>query len=114
MPYRVRGKAKRRKTFLREWREHHNLSLDRAASRFVEFGVASLSGAQLSRVEKGQSPYTQDFLEVAALVYNTDIASLLMRNPAHPESIWSIWDQANAVEREQIEDVARALIKRRA
>lgn len=72
-----------------------------------------MSPAQLSRIETGKSPYTQDFLELAADAYQTDVASLLMRNPAEPSGMWSIWDGAKPGERQQIEDVARALVRRR-
>lgn len=70
-----------------------------------------MSAAQLSRVERGESPYTQDFLEMAADAYMTDVPSLLMRNPGDPDSIWSLWDNAAPGERQQIVAVARALSK---
>lgn len=107
MPRRIRARIKppRRRTYLREWREQHGLSLEKAASRF------EMSAAQLSRVERGESPYTQDFLEMAADAYMTDVPSLLMRNPSDPESIWSLWDTAAPGQRLQIVAVAKALTK---
>jgi transcriptional regulator with XRE-family HTH domain len=86
MSQRIRGKAKRRLTKLRAWREHRKLSLDKAADRFVKMGADSLSGAQLSRIETGKSPYTQDFLELAEKVYETDIVSLLYRDPKRADA----------------------------
>lgn len=105
MPRRIRGTSKRIKTFLREWRESNNLTLERAAERF------DMSAAQLSRVETGKSPYTQDFLELAAHAYRTDVASLLMRDPSDPDGIWSIWDQAKQGQRRQIVEIAKTLTK---
>lgn len=78
MPRRIRGATiRRRRTFLREWREHiyPNLSQDEIAGRF------DMSAAQLSRIERGLSPYTQDFLELAAHAYGTDPGILLSRRP---------------------------------
>jgi transcriptional regulator with XRE-family HTH domain len=105
MPRRIRGKGERKRTFLREWREVRNLTLERAAERL------DMSAAQLSRIETGKAPYTQDLLEVAAVAYRTDVASLLMRDPSDPDAMWSIWDQAKPGQRKQIVEVAKALIK---
>lgn len=95
------------KTYLREWREHRlpNLTQEEVASRF------DMSGAQLSRIENGVSPYTQDFLELAAHAYQTDVASLLMRDPSDPEGIWSIWDTALPGQRRAIVEHARIIKK---
>jgi hypothetical protein len=67
---------------------------------------------QLSRIETGKSPCTQDFLELAAEAYMTDVPSLLMRDPRDPEAIWSIWDHAEPNERQMIVDVAKTVTKR--
>ena len=48
-----------------------------------------MSPAQLSRIENAKSPYTQDILELAAIVYKTDVASLLFRDPKQPpDPLW--------------------------
>lgn len=70
-----------------------------------------MSTAQLSRIESGVQPYTQDVLESAAEALRTDPASLIMRDPEADEPIWSIWDQAQPGERRQIVEVAKALTK---
>jgi hypothetical protein len=59
------------------------MNLDQAAERIVQAGYKHLTGAQLSRIEKGISPYNQDLLECAEKVYKTDIVSLLYRDPSH-------------------------------
>src|ERR1700741_2248847 len=111
MPNRIRGPQARRKTFLRQWRKKHGLSLDRAAARIAALGSEHMPGAQLSRIEKGESPYTQDLLELAADAYGTDVASLLMRDPTDPEAMWSIWDRAKPGERKMIVDIAKTVLK---
>lgn len=70
-----------------------------------------MSAAQLSRIETGKSPYTQDFLELAAHAYQTDVPSLLMRDPTDPDAMWSIWDRAKPGERRMIVDIAKTIIK---
>lgn len=106
MPRRIRGNAPRRKTFLRQWRVKRQLTLERAAERF------QMSAAQLSRIETGESPYTQDFLELAAYAYRVDVPSLLMRDPSDPDGIWSIWEQASPSERRMVVELARTALRR--
>ncbi len=65
----------------------------------------------LSKIERGILPYNQDLLERLADALMTDPASLLMRDPTNADAIWSLWDRASKVERQQIESVANALIE---
>jgi transcriptional regulator with XRE-family HTH domain len=65
----------------------------------------------MSRIENGETPYTQDVLEALAEALSTDPASLLMRDPTNPEAMWSIWDQAKTAQRQMIEEVARTILK---
>lgn len=95
----------RRRTFIKEWRNHRGLSQEQLADR-LETSVASIS-----RIENGTQPYTQDVLEALADALMTDPASLLMRNPEDPEAMWSIWDQAKKGERQLIEELARSVVK---
>lgn len=82
MPKRIRGPQPRRKTFLKHWREHNDLTLEAVAPEF------DVSPSQLSRIENAKSPYTQDMLELAAVIYKTDILSLLFRDPKHSDPVW--------------------------
>jgi transcriptional regulator with XRE-family HTH domain len=107
MPRRIRSTARpRKKTFIREWREFRGLTQDVLADRL------HMSKAQLSRIETGKQPYTQDFLEVCAESLKTEPASLLMRNPKEEDALWSIWDQAKPGERRQITELAKAITKK--
>src|SRR3990167_277215 len=96
----------RRRTFIRHWREHRGLTQDQLSERL------DMSKAQLSRIENGVQPYSQDFLEACAEALATDPASLLMRDPSDAEGIWSVWDQAKVAERRQIVEVARVITKK--
>jgi transcriptional regulator with XRE-family HTH domain len=92
-------------TFIRQWREHRGLTLEQLASRI------GTTHASLSRVERGLQPYNQPLLEAVAEALRTDAASLIMRNPADPEGIWSVWDNAKPAERRQIVEIAKTLLK---
>ncbi len=107
MPKRIAFQKKRvrRRTFFKEWRIHRGLSQEQLADRLVT------SVASISRIENGTQPYTQDVLEALAEALMTDPASLIMRNPAEPEAMWSIWDQAKKGERQLIEELARSVVK---
>lgn len=111
MPRRIRKigprglKTPRRLTYVRQWREHRQLTLEQLGSRL------DMSAAQLSRIETGKSPYTQDFLESAAEALRTDIASLLMRDPTDADAIWSIWEAARPGQRRAIVEHAKIIVK---
>lgn len=96
-----------RPTFIRQWRQHRGYSLDKLAD------MVPMDKSNLSKVERGFLPYNQEMLERLADALMTDPASLLMRDPTRPNAIWSIWDQASAGERQQIEAIAQALISAR-
>lgn len=97
----------RPKHYLRQWREHAGLKLtdvrEAAAEIFadrivaegeeVDLGKIGLGHSTLSRIENFKVPYNERLLEVLAEVYRTDVPSLIIRNPADPEGIWSIYDQ---------------------
>ena len=100
-----------RKTYIREWRQMRGLSLETLAERVGE-RIGSMTHASLSRIERGLQPYSQPILEALAdELTGGDVAWLLMRNPADPEGIWSIWDQAKPGQKAQIVEVAKTLLK---
>lgn len=105
MSKRIGFNPQRRRHFIREWRKHRGLTLERLAERL------ETSAASLSRIEKGEQPYTQDYLEALAEALSTDPASLIMRDPTQPEGIWSLWEHAKPGEKRQIEAVVRAILK---
>jgi transcriptional regulator with XRE-family HTH domain len=94
-----------RKTFIREWRKHRGLTLEQVAER------AGMTPGNLSHLERGKQAYTQPALEALAEALNTSPASLLMRDPTHPDQIWSIWDQAREGEKRQIAEIAKTIIR---
>lgn len=92
-----------RRTYIREWRKFRGLTLEKLADR------VGLTASGLSMLERGERGYSQETLEALAEALMTEPASLLMRNPADEEAIWSLWEKASPGERRQIVEVARAL-----
>ena len=111
--------------YLREWRKASGLTLEQAADRIERVAEAradadplvrpiGMTHATLSRIERGKLPYNQVLLELLAQVYRTDRASLIMRDPADPDGLWSIWEQLKPRERAQAVEVLKALHRTRA
>jgi transcriptional regulator with XRE-family HTH domain len=108
IPRRPLPRPKFRRTYIAQWREYRNLTQEQLADRL------EMTQSHLSMLENGKRGYTQETLEAVAEALQTDVASLLMRDPSAPDAIWSIWDQAKAAEREKIEEYAGFIVKSRA
>lgn len=111
MPRKARPHPKpaRRPTFIRAWRKHRDLTLAQLADRLqIELEV-DISEGQLSRIERGETPYSQDILEALAQVLRCEPADLIMRDPTHPDAIWSLIDTLKPVERDRAIAVIKAL-----
>lgn len=98
-------RARFRPTFIKQWREHRNLNQEQLAERL------EMTQSHLSMLENGKRGYTQETLEAVAHALQTDVASLLMRNPEDGDAIWSIWEHAKPGERRLIVDLAKTVTK---
>jgi transcriptional regulator with XRE-family HTH domain len=98
-------KGKFQPTHIREWRKHRGLTLEKVADRL------DMTPGHISMLERGQRGYTQETLEAVAAALQTDVASLLMRDPTDPEAIWTVWDQAKPAQRRQLLIIAQALVR---
>jgi transcriptional regulator with XRE-family HTH domain len=105
MPVRVGSTSQRRRHFIQQWRKYRGLSQAELAEK-----IAS-SEANLSRLETGKQDYTQGMLEAIAAALETDVASLLTRDPKDGEPIWDIMDRATAAQRRQIVEIAKTITK---
>lgn len=106
-----------RRTFIRQWREHRKLTLETLAERIGDrlraLGLAEdYTHATLSRLERGLVRYEQPILEAIADALNTDVASLLMRDPTDSEALWTVWEHAAPGEREKIVEVAKTITRK--
>lgn len=111
MPRKARPHPKpaRRPTYIRAWRKHRDLTLAQLADRLqVELEV-DISEGQLSRIERGETPYSQDILEALAQALRCEPADLIMRDPTQPDAIWSLIDTLKPGERAQAIAVIQAL-----
>jgi transcriptional regulator with XRE-family HTH domain len=97
------ARDKKTRWYLKEWRKHRGYTQDRLAE------MTGLSKPFISQLERGDRGFTQDTLELLATVLRCDVADLLIRNPADPEGIWSVWDQLRPVERSQVVEIAKTI-----
>ena len=98
-------KPRFRRTFIAQWRDYRSLTQAQLADRL------DMTQSHLSMLENGKRGYTQETLEAVAEALQTDVASLLMRDPSDDDAIWSIWDQAKPGERRMIVDIAKTVTK---
>lgn len=67
---------------IRAWRKYRKMTLEQLAHK------VSLTPSHLSMLERGERGYTQDTLEAIAAELHTDVPSLFLLDPGHPEAIW--------------------------
>lgn len=87
MPPRAKNipKELRKPTFIKAWRRHRGLTLEELASALLQRVGYEISDGQLSRIERGVSPYTQDVLEAIGAVLQTPSYQLLRSPPPSAE-----------------------------
>lgn len=108
MPPVAKQRRQLRKTFLREWRKYRRLSQERAAERL------DIERSHLSRIERGQIPYSQGLLEAAAEAYACEPWDLLNVDPNKEREVVDISDMlrtATPEERAEILGYARGRLK---
>lgn len=93
----------RQPTFLTQWRKFRQLSQEAAVERL------DIDRSTLSRIERGETPYDQDFLEKAALAYGCDPEDLLSIDPLKPDPPKLIFDALKQASREKQEEVWRVV-----
>lgn len=111
MPIRVRSaNLRRRATFLRQWREHRfpHHSIESIATK------VGMSAAQLSRVERGLSPYTQDLLAVLAKLYKVDPPETLALYAPTEHDFLQRYGAASSTDRAALAEIAAAYLTARA
>ena len=111
MPRKARPHPKpaRRPTFIRAWRKHRDLTLAQLSDRLATELEIDITEGQLSRIERGETPYGQDILEALAAVLRCEPADLIMRDPTQPDAIWNLVENLKPAERQQAVAILRAL-----
>lgn len=108
MPPVKKAKHDRAATFMKEWRKYRKLSQAIAADR------TDIDTSTFSRIERGELPYNQDFLEKLALAYGCDVADILTVNPLAPDPPRLIYDRLRQVpklKQEQALAILEAFLK---
>jgi transcriptional regulator with XRE-family HTH domain len=111
MPKKARAnpKAQRQKTQIKAWRKHRDLSLAKLAERLeVEEGY-EISEGQLSRIERGEQPYSQDLLEAIARILRCGPPDLINVDPTKGGGLWSIWEDLTEPQRVQAVQLLKVL-----
>lgn len=89
--------------FIRAWRKSRRLTLDEVSR------LTGMTHTNLSRIERGQVPYSQRTLERLAPALGTDPGSLITRHPDVAE-ITSIIDQLGSTQRDLLTKFADFLL----
>jgi transcriptional regulator with XRE-family HTH domain len=105
MATRIASGRQRKPTFIRQWRQHRGLTQQQLADRL------DTSPASISRLEKGDQPYSQETLEAIADALNCEPQDLIAAEPG-TEAMRSLWVQATPEDRETITELAQTIIKR--
>lgn len=69
--------------YFKEWRTHRKLSLAKVVARMESEpgGEPIISGMSLSRIERGQQPYSEEVVNALATVYECEPWMLFKVNP---------------------------------
>lgn len=89
--------------FIRAWRRHRGYTLEQLAGRI------GMSHQNLGKIERFKVPYSQELLEALADNLRCAPADLITRDPADPESLWSILDGLKPAERSQAVRLIKAM-----
>lgn len=79
MPQRVGNPLRRRRHFIKEWREFRGLTQEELAT------LMGTTKTTISRIEALKQGYTQDFLELCAEVLGVHPGTLLTRGPSEAD-----------------------------
>lgn len=95
--------------YLKAWREYRGYTQERLAERVEPRAEGEpLSGATISRYERGKQNYRQETLEALAVALDCTVVELLSRPPAERE-FWEIIDNTRTGERSRLTTIIKAL-----
>lgn len=105
-PIRPQPKPRRRRIFLKEWRQYRGYTQEQLAE-MVDWSVGNVS-----QLERGLQGYSQEGLEALAEALNCDPGHILTVDPTKHDGIWSIWETAKEAERDEITGFARYVLEK--
>lgn len=89
--------------FIREWRKLKGYSLEYVASN------VPMDKGNLSKVERGHLPYSQEMLERLADILGTEPGNLISRDPTKEGRVYAMVQRLSPDQMEQAERVLAAL-----
>ena len=96
--------------YIKEWRKHRGLSLRRLAERMEsEPGEELISSMSLSRIERGQQPYSEPILSALAHALDTTEWALLTVNPEKDGDVVDFMQYVRSLSKEERERAMRIL-----
>jgi len=102
----ARSEPKFKPARIREWRLDRNLTIEQLAARLE--GKGAMTPGNLSRLERGMIPYTQEKLEALAYALGVDVAELVNTRPVSAEQ--KRWlAMLDTLKKEQKEQVFRVV-----
>lgn len=93
----------KRPHFIRQWRKYRDLTQVQLAERI------GMDQGHLSKIERLERPYTQEFLEAAAEALRCEPGDLLMRDPTKHDAAWSLLEALSPPERKRAVALIEAL-----
>lgn len=108
MRHTVSMAKRRRRIFLKEWREYRNLTQEALADR------VGMSVSNVSQLERGLQGYSDEGLSALADALRCEPGQILNVNPMDDDAIWSLWERAEPAQRQVILDVAKNIVSRKA
>lgn len=94
-----------RRVFIREWRKYRGLTLVQLAER------VGVSQPTVSRIERGEQPYSQPILEAFADALGCEPSDLIGRLPGAPSELTLLVNKVPADKADAVATVLRAFIK---
>ena len=104
MPPVIKTERSRAPTFMRQWRKFKKMTLEQVAER-VEVDTSTVG-----RIERGEIPYNQDFLERVAFAYGCEVTDLLSVDPLRPDPPKLVYERLKAAPKE-LQDRAWAVVE---
>ncbi|HVY86219.1 MAG TPA: helix-turn-helix domain-containing protein [Caulobacterales bacterium] len=101
--YHRQMQTKRRRIYLREWREFRGKTQAQVAE------ALGVTKTHVSNIENGKRQYTQALLEAAAEYLQCEPSHILNVDPAKPDGIWSIWELAQQLPEDRRDDARRVM-----
>jgi len=99
-------KPENRRHFVKQWRKFKRLTQEQLAER-----IGVTPGA-ISQLELGRVSYTQHMLEALADEFGCKPGDLLNVDPTKEGALWSIWENLDLPDRNQVVEIARTFQKK--